>query len=238
MRIDVFFTPNELRRPLKGKVAAVVDVLRATSTIVEALANGARSVFPTETTEDAVRLAQSLGRSEVLLCGERRARKIDGFDLGNSPLEFTRAAVADKVVVMNTTNGTPALFAGSTADRCIVAGFLNLNAVAADLARADAPIAILCAGREGRFALEDALCAGSLIRAVRARGAGPDRLNDAAHAATALERRYRGHLAAAVSHTRAARQIIDAGLADDIAYCLMENLHDIVPVMFDRQVTL
>ena len=139
MRIDVFFTPRELNRQLTGRVAAVIDVLRATSTIVEALANGARSVYPAATMDDAVRLAQSLGRKEVLLCGERGSRKIEGFDLGNSPLEFTREAVADKVVVMTTTNGTPALVAGSTADRCVVASFLNLSAAARGKSRRPRP---------------------------------------------------------------------------------------------------
>ena len=238
MRIDVFFTPNELRRGLKGRVAAVIDVLRATSTIVEALANGAKSVFPTASTDDAVRIAQGLGRKDVLLSGERKSLRIEGFDLGNSPREFTPDVVADKMVVMTTTNGTPALLAGSSADRCVVASFLNLNAAAADLVGADVPIVLLCAGREGRFSLDDVLCAGSLIRQLRARLPRHTRMNDAAPAAGALERRYRGKLARIISHTSAARQIVDAGLAEDIAYCLMENRHSIVPVMSDRAVSL
>jgi 2-phosphosulfolactate phosphatase len=238
LRIDVFFTPNEMRRGLDGRVVAVIDVLRATSTIVEALANGARTVFPAGTMEDAVSLAQTLGRKEVLLCGERRARRIEGFDLGNSPLEFTAEAVADKVVVMTTTNGTPALITGSNGDRCVVASFLNLGAVADDLIRHDKRIVLLCAGREGGFSLDDALCAGALIRALRARRRQQTRLNDAALAAAALERRYRRRLATIISHTRAARQIVDAGHTEDIAYCLTEDRHSVVPVMSDRQVTL
>lgn len=238
MRIDVFFTPNELRRDLKGRVAAVIDVLRATSTIVEALANGARTVYPTATMDEAVRIAQNLGRKEVLLCGERKSRTIEGFDLGNSPREFTRDVVEDKVVVMTTTNGTPALVAGSTADRCITACFLNLDAAATDLVARDEPIVLLCSGREGRFSLDDVLCAGSLIRQLRAKRPERTRLNDAALAASALERRYRGHLGKIISHTGAARQIVDAGLAEDVAYCLQENRHAVVPIMNDRQVSL
>jgi 2-phosphosulfolactate phosphatase len=238
VRVDVFFTPEELRRGLKGRVAAVIDVLRATSTIVTALANGARSVFPTATLDEAVRLAQSLGRKEVLLAGERKSLRVEGFDLGNSPLEFTADTVGDKVVVMNTTNGTPALVAGSSADRCVVASFLNLEAVAAHLAAQDAPIILLCAGREGRFTLDDALCAGALVRELRTKASAPLRMNDAAFAAAALEKRYRGRLSAVVSHTAAARQIIDAGLSDDIAYCLAENRHAVVPIMSDRQINL
>jgi 2-phosphosulfolactate phosphatase len=238
LRIDAFFTPDELRRTLTGRVAAVIDVLRATSTIVEALANGARSVFPAANLEEAMRLAQTLGRKEVLLCGERRARRIEGFDLGNSPLEFTSDTVSDKLVVMTTTNGTPALVAGGTADRCLVASFLNLSAVAKELAQVDAPIVLLCAGREGRFSLDDALCAGALIRELRTRRVEQNRMNDGALAAASLEKRYRGHLARVVARTRAARQIVDAGHAEDIAYCVTEDRHSVVPVMADRKVTL
>lgn len=238
MRINVYFTPNELRRPLTGRIAVVIDVLRATSTMTEALANGARSIYPTASAEEAVRLAGNLGRSEVLLCGERKARRIEGFDLGNSPREFTRDVVADKVLVMSTTNGTPALLTGAAADRCIVGSFLNIGAVAAELAESDKPVAMLCSGREGRFAFEDALYAGVLLRALHTQKPGSFRLNDAALAATALERRYRRQLLAAVSHTSAARQIVDAGLTDDIVYCLTENRHSVVPVLSGRQVTL
>ncbi len=237
MKIEVYFAPTELGdRSLVGQVTAVIDVLRATSTIVEAIANGARRILPATDMDDAMRLAQTFGRSEVLLCGERGARKIDGFDLGNSPLEFTSEAVADKLVVMTTTNGTPALVAGQAADRCIVASFLNMRAVVNDLAASGKPIVILCSGREGCFSLDDALCAGSLIRELREANAGRLRMNDAALAASALERRYRSHLAAVMRRTAAARQIVEAGHADDIAYCLTRDRHDVVPVMSDRQI--
>ena len=237
-RIDVFFSPGELRRELNGRVAVVIDVLRATSTIVEAFANGAKTIYPVATTEDAMRLKQTLDRDDVLLCGERRSRPIEGFHLGNSPREFTREAVSDNVIIMTTTNGTPALLQGSTADRCLVAAFLNVDAVAAELAATEKPVVVLCAGREGRFALEDALFAGVLIRSVRAKRPGGLRLNDAAFAATALERRYRAHMVRVITHTSAARQIRDAGLAEDIAYCLTANRHTVVPIMSDRHIKL
>jgi 2-phosphosulfolactate phosphatase len=238
VRIDVLFSPGEVgERELSGRVAAVVDVLRATTTIVEAIANGARRVLPTADTDDAIRLAQAFGREDVLLCGERGARKIEGFDLGNSPLEFTSEAVSDKLVVMTTTNGTRALIAGEPADRCIVASFLNITAAAKDLSESGKPIVILCAGREGRFALDDALFAGSLIRALRVGATGSVRMNDAALAAAALERRYREHLAAVMRRTAAARQIVEAGHEEDIGYSLTRDRHDVVPVMSDRQIT-
>jgi 2-phosphosulfolactate phosphatase len=237
VKIEVYFVPREVgERSLVGSVVAVVDVLRATSTITEAVANGARRILPASDMDDALRLAQMFGRSEVLLCGERGARKIEGFDLGNSPLEFTSAAVADKLVVMTTTNGTPALVAGEAADRCIVASFLNISAAARDLAASGKPIVILCSGREGRFSLDDALFAGSLIRVLRGGKPSRVRMNDAALAAAALERRYRSHLAAVIAQTAAAQQIVEAGHTEDIAYCLTRDRHDVVPVMSDRQI--
>jgi 2-phosphosulfolactate phosphatase len=237
MKVDVYFAPTELTdRSLAGTVVAVVDVLRATSTIVEAIANGARAILPAADMDDALRLAQTIGRSEVLMCGERGARKIEGFDLGNSPLEFTSEVVADKLVVMTTTNGTRALVAGQTADRCIVGGFLNLSAVANELNAAGKPVVILCAGRDGSFSLDDALCAGSLIRAMQGSRKLRTELNDGAVAAAALERRYRAHLSAVMRRTSAARQIIEAGHEPDIAYCLTRDRHDVVPVMSDRQI--
>lgn len=238
MQIDVLFTPNELgNRELGGRVVAVIDVLRATSTIVEAIANGARAVYPAADMDAAMRVAQTVGRSEVVLCGERGARKIEGFDLGNSPIEFTSEAVADKMVVMTTTNGTPALVAGAEADRCIVASFLNISAAVSDLALSGKPIMLLCAGREGRFSLDDALCAGSMVRLLRARATGATRMNDSALAASGLARRYRAHTLAVVRRTVAAQQLIEAGYQEDIAYCLTRDRHNVVPVMGDRQIT-
>jgi 2-phosphosulfolactate phosphatase len=236
-RIDVLFTPRELgERGLSGRVVAVIDVLRATSTIVEAIANGARAVLPTADMDDAVRLAQSIGRNEVVLCGERRSRKIEGFDLGNSPAEFTSAAVADKLVIMTTTNGTPALIAGSSAARCVAAAYLNISAVVADLIAQAKPIVLLCAGRGGRFSLDDAICAGSVARSLRKELGRKVRMNDSARAAMALERRYGSHLDAVILRTAAAGQLIEAGYAEDIAFCLTRDRHDVVPVMADRQV--
>ena len=103
MRIETYFTTQE--RSDHGRLAdatvIVIDVMRATTTIVEALANGARAIYPVVSTEGAVKLAQSLGREDTLLCGERRGQKVEGFDLGNSPAEFTREAVEGKRLVMS-----------------------------------------------------------------------------------------------------------------------------------------
>jgi 2-phosphosulfolactate phosphatase len=118
MNIQTYFMVEEVDpAALSESVVVVIDVVRATTTMTEALANGARAIYPTASTEEAVRLAQSLGRDDTLLCGERKAAKVEGFDLGNSPSEFTSAAVRGKRLVMSTTNGTRALLAGTESYR-------------------------------------------------------------------------------------------------------------------------
>src|SRR5690606_19366866 len=149
VKIEVAFTPAELAGiDLGDRVVVVLDVLRATSTIVEALANGARAVSPVSTVDEAVRLAEALGREGVLLAGERRSLRIDGFDMGNSPLEFTRERVSGKQIVLTTTNGTVAILASATARRVLIASYLNLGAVAEELVHDGGPASIVCSGRE------------------------------------------------------------------------------------------
>lgn len=237
MKIEVCFTPAEIvASELGGRTAVVIDVLRATSTMVEALANGARAVFPAPSIDEAVRLAQNIGREQVLLCGERRSLPIEGFDLGNSPREFTEDRVAGKSLVMTTTNGTPALVASVGAHRTLVASFLNLDAIVDALVQGGEPITIICSGRDRRFALEDAICAGAIILGIQSRVAESLELNDAAATAAVLARSYMSDLEEALYQTAAGRQLVDAGLGEDVAFCASVDRHLVVPQFRDRQV--
>lgn len=237
MRIDAYFTLAEVDpAALSESTAVVIDVVRATTTIVEALANGAGGIFPTQSTEDAVRLAQSLGREDAILCGERKGVKVEGFDLGNSPGEFTREAVEGKKLVMSTTNGTRALATASEAARLVVGAFTNLSAVA-DAVSDEESVALVCAGREGALSLDDALCAGHIVRAVLERVKGAPDLNDGARAALALAEGLeptRDFFAT----TAAGRALAGIGLADDLDLCGDVDRHDIVPVRHDQAITL
>jgi 2-phosphosulfolactate phosphatase len=240
MMIDVCFTPGELvPSELRGRVAVVIDVLRATSTIVEALANGARAVYPVASIDAAVQLAQNIGRDQVLLCGERRGVPIDGFDLGNSPREFTAERVAGKSLVMTTTNGTPALVATAGSLRTVVASFLNLGAVVDELAAAGAPVTVVCAAREARFSLDDAVCAGAVVlgydRRLEHNG---QELPDTAQAAALLARARLDNLTALFEDTAAGRQLIAAGLTEDLGFCAQLDRHAFVPRFHDGQITL
>lgn len=254
MKLNVFFTPAELAGHSGAGAFVVLDVIRATSTIVTALEHGARSVFPVRTADDAARLAQNLGRDAVILCGERKGLPIEGFDLGNSPLEFTDDIVADKALVMTTTNGTNALLAAAelpgpkAADdataqdrerqrRVLVGSFLNLGAVAAAVA-GEAQVTVVCAGKEGRFALEDAVCAGALIQRIEESSDGSAELNDSGDAAVALAKRFTRSVPALLKRTAAGQAIAEIGLADDLAFVAQIDCYQGVPVFDDRKITL
>ncbi len=236
MRIYTYFTVPEVDASAIGEATVVViDVVRATTTIIEALANGAGAIFPTSSTEDAVKLASSLGRDDTLLCGERKGRKVEGFHLGNSPREFTAEAVTGKKLVMSTTNGTRALATGQEGARLLPCAFTNLGAVAAAVA-GDERIAIICAGQEDRFSLDDALCAGLLIRrVVESEEDGYD-LNDAARAARALAG-FRKPTRRFLEETAAGAELLGIGLGDDLDICAQVDRHDIVVEMSDQAVT-
>jgi 2-phosphosulfolactate phosphatase len=233
MKIDTYFTVEELDpAALESATVVVVDVVRATTTLVEALANGARGIYATPSTEEAVKLAQSLGREDTLLCGERKGAKVPGFDLGNSPREFTRDAIEGKRLVMSTTNGTRALAKGQDGARLLTCAFTNLSAVAKAVQDAER-LVVLCAGREGRFTLDDALCAGHLVRTVQA-----DRelaLNDASQAAAAWAG-FRKPSRKFLEATEGGRTLVEIGLGDDLDVCAEIDRHDIVAELRDQAI--
>ena len=237
MRIEVAFTASERGSPAAGgRTAVVLDVLRATSTIVEALVNGARRVIPVGTVEEAVAKKNELGRDAALLCGERGGRPIPGFDLGNSPLEFTADAVTGRALVMTTTNGTPALLSTTGAGVCLIGALLNVEAVAQRVADHGNDVLIVCAGREGRFAIEDAVCAGVLVQRIRAVGRAPLRLDDGARAAITLA--GRGDLTRTLQRSAAGRALRRIGRGDDIAFCAQLDRHAVVPVFEQHRIEL
>jgi 2-phosphosulfolactate phosphatase len=235
VRLDVAFTPAEVKGAIGRRVVVVIDVLRATSTMVEALVNGARSILPVAGVDEAVRKADELGRETVLLCGERDAVPIRGFQLGNSPLEFTREVVVGKILVMTTTNGTSALLAATAGSSCLAGSLLNARAVARRLVELDGDALLMCSGREGRFALEDALCAGRIARYVRElRGSVSG--NDALRATLRLSRSTPS--LETLVRTAAGRRLDEIGRRDDIAFCAQENRYDAVPVLDEHRIRL
>ena len=239
MKLDVYFTPlGPKEGDFAGRGVVVIDVLRATTTIVAALANGAKAVVPTATSEEAVRVTANLEKNGYLLAGERKSLKIPGFQLGNSPREMTPAAVGGKTIYLATTNGTPALVAAQGAELVLIAAAANFKAVV-DRARQHfldrGELSVICAGRERQFALEDAYTAGRIVKALK-RGVKNVVLNDAAEVALSLTSQY-GSWAEAFEGTTAARQLEEADLAADVEYAAKQDRFDTVPIYAERRIT-
>jgi 2-phosphosulfolactate phosphatase len=220
VRVSVGFIPLD---PPPAPVGIVVDVLRATSTICQALASGLEQVTCVGEIEDA----RELAREGVALAGERQNVKIAGFDFGNSPREFLEPRPEFSSLVMTTTNGTRLLLAA--ASRCetvLVGSLLNLEALLAELAGAS-EVAVLCAGVEGRFALDDAYVAGRIAAAL---GGEPD---DAALAAIRIADSFPSALDG-IGAGISAENLRATGLAEDIAFCAREGVIDRVPRVVER----
>ncbi len=236
MKIDVHFEPAAPLPDLAGSTVVVIDVLRATSSMVEALVNGAQGVYPAPSTEEAIKLASSLGREDTILCGEARGLTIEGFDLGNSPREFSTERVAGKRLVMSTTNGTRAFFLVEDAVSVLACSFMNLSAVAEAVMESDS-IVVVCAGAEGLFSLDDAVCAGALVQRIRKAAEVEVELNDAAMGAVemALTFHINAHFLASTS---AGQHLTEIGLREDLEVCAQIDRHSVVPEMGDRVIQL
>ena len=216
MRVHVAFTPAEA---VSAPVAVVVDVLRATSTIAQALAAGYGRVLCCAEVEEATALRDS--EDGGVLAGERRCVRIPGFDLGNSPREFLEPA--GETLILTTTNGTKALVAAAEHCRLVLAGsLLNLDAVVGAARAAGGDVAVVCAGVKGEFAMDDAYVAGRIAELL---GGEP---TDGAAAAIRLRFSFASG-SEGLSASQSARNLIEADLADDIAWCARESVIDVVP---------
>jgi 2-phosphosulfolactate phosphatase len=213
VRVDVAFTPEE---PVSGAVGIVVDVLRATSTIVQALSSGYRRVLCCAEVDEALALRDEV--SGAVLAGERLAASIPGFDLGNSPPDFLEPL--GETLILTTTNGTRAVIAAAArCDVVLIGSLLNLEAVAAAARARGEDVAVVCAGVEGERALDDAYCAGRIVELLDG------------------ERTQTAHEALAISHSFSnAQEALDASgnprqrdLGDDVGWCARESVYAVVP---------
>ncbi len=240
VRVDVLFGAAEATpQDVAGRVVAVIDVLRASTTIAAALHAGAKSIIPFATPEEAAVRAKNFEKGAVLLAGERKMLPIPGFDLGNSPREFVPKAVTGKTILFTTTNGTAALVAAQGARDVVVASFVNYTAAGAMLraaARAGADVLLLCAGRDGHFSLEDAVCAGRFVKHITQRGTKVA-LSDAALACLTLAKRFGDDLPRLFAQSEHGRALVEAGFGDDLAVCATLDAYSVVPIYHDRQVT-
>jgi 2-phosphosulfolactate phosphatase len=242
MRLDVVFSPAGLgTTDVQGRTAFVIDILRATTSICAALHHGAKALIPVASTEEALRLAQTIGSDDVLLAGEKNCLRIPGFHLGNSPLEMTEPTVRGKTVILTTTNGTKAMLAcqGAAAVYGTCAGNLSMSAEkAGEVLDHDGRVLIVCAGRDGTFSLDDAYCAGRLTAAALGDRQSRRGLNDAAIASLDLVRRYGDDWHRPLRRSRAGRELIKLGFRDDILDAARLDAYPILPHFHERRVTL
>jgi 2-phosphosulfolactate phosphatase len=212
VRVHVAFTPSEA---VPAPIGIVVDVLRATSTIAQALASGWPRVLCAPGIDEAIAVREQLG--EGLLGGERDAKKIAGFDVGASPREFVDGG--DVPLIFSTTNGTRAILtAASKCERVLLGSLLNLDAVSAAARESGEDVIVVCAGFKDAFALDDAYCAGRIVELI-----GGDR-TDASKASELLARAFSD-----AHEGLNARTYGPPGLEEDIRFCARENVLEVVP---------
>jgi 2-phosphosulfolactate phosphatase len=217
VHVHVAFTPEETAA---APVGIVVDVIRASSTIAQALSAGYERVLCCAEIEDARALRTEI--DDAVVGGERDAVRIEGFDVVASPREFLRPRA--RTLILSTTNGTRAILAAaSRCDEVLIGSLLNLGALVNLVLAREEDVAILCAGFKGTFALDDAYCAGRIVE----RLAGDD--SDAALAAALVARAFPDAVAGLNARTYG-----PPGLEDDIAFCAQEDLVDVVPRLAGR----
>ncbi|OGL59449.1 MAG: hypothetical protein A3I72_05265 [Candidatus Tectomicrobia bacterium RIFCSPLOWO2_02_FULL_70_19] len=250
---DVAFTPAEIpirltdarraRGAAPGEVlCAVIDVLRATTTIVSAMGNGCRAIHPVPSPqagrEKAAALRAGLGAGQVILGGEQDGRPIEGYDAGNSPLEYTPERAGGRVLVLSTSNGTKTLAAAAPCGRVYIAAFANLRAagrrLAGDLRAGQGKTLLIgCSGREGGFCEEDAVAAGMLLAHAREGLGGEVELSDTAKAALRTAEGSHRDLPRLLRESFWGRHLTALGMAADIAFCGRLDWTEAIPRLRD-----
>ncbi|WP_199620159.1 2-phosphosulfolactate phosphatase [Paenibacillus alkalitolerans] len=230
MRIDCISNISETQaHDLAGKTVFVIDVLRATSTMVTALVHGSSCIVPVET---VVQAKQTASEGD-LLAGERQCKKIPGFHFGNSPHEFRTDAIAGKRIVMTTTNGTRGIQKAARGATVFAGSMLNASACAKAALRLRRDVVLLCAGTQDVFALEDGLCAGLITRELIQASGRELEMNDFAAAMAAAYAHIEHRLEEALLSCDGGVRLSQLGFADDVLYCSRVNCFDIVPVLGD-----
>jgi 2-phosphosulfolactate phosphatase len=237
VEIMVIPSVNEARMDdLVKKTVIVIDVLRATSTMLTALAHGCSAIYPVET----VLQAKQLHQPGFLLGGERGCKKIPGFDYGNSPFEYMDNQVAGKTIIMTTTNGTRAIQKSYKASTIIAGSLLNGNACAKEAAALKKDIVILCSGTQDVYSLEDGICAGQIVEELH-RLLLPDgvelEINDFGLSMLYAFRQVQGDMTKALLTCANGKRLSKLGFTEDIIYCSRMNIIRLVPVVRDGKLT-
>jgi Phosphosulfolactate phosphohydrolase and related enzymes len=238
MKVNVIFSPvNIAEMYFTGKTTVVIDVLRATSTIVTALNNGAREIIPVDSTQFALKSPSSTFGGQILTGGERNTKKIDGFNFGNSPLEYTEEAVKGKSIILFTTNGTKAIVKAKFSESLFLCSFLNLSTVAGKLVKIGKDVEIVCSGGSGFFCTEDSVCAGKVIEEIINTGVDVV-LNDSAAASLHLAKGLGKNIFKTLSLCDHGKLLIENGYKEDVKFCSNLNSFNVLPKFHDNTVKL
>lgn len=223
--LDVCFSPEMIQLyELKGRIVVVVDILRATSSMVTGFAHGIEKIIPVSKLEEC----REYGRQGHLMAAERDGKKAEGFDFGNSPFSYMAGELRGRTLAMTTTNGTHAIQLSKEADQVVVGAFLNLSSVAAYLQEQQKDVLVVCAGWKGKFNLEDTLFAGALAHKLQATFT-PE--NDATLAAWHLYETAKNDVEGFLSQSSHVQRLQHLDIFKDITYCLQLDVYDVVPVL-------
>lgn len=232
MIVEVYFTPYEFAPDTAaGKTVAVIDILRASTVSAVAINNHAKEIYPAGSLEHAEQLAERLAAEKPLLCGEREGRIVPGYDLGNSPLEYTPEKIGGRTLIHCSTNGTVAMAATGQAAHRFMAGLVNTRAVVEEIARFGLDVVLVCGGKEGAFALEDAFGAGRIIALLAEYFPEVQLGNDHAGTAEYIYEKNRDEPLALVRDCSHGRYLADLGFYEDLEICAQLDTIPVVPRM-------
>lgn len=219
MDVDVFFSPKD---NIEGDLSVVIDVLRATSVIATLINLGCKKIIPVSTVEEAFNIKKN--NPSYIIAGERNSKKVDGFDYGNSPLEYD-SKVKGKTLIFTTTNGTKSIIRSRNAKQVILASLLNIGSIIDTINKSrEKNINIVCSGSNGELSLEDIYCAGAIVSHVNGT------LSDASQLALAFYLRYKDNPERVLSELSShGRKLVQSGFAEDTIFCAKMNLYNNIP---------
>ena len=228
------YTQIQDTHELAGHLTVIIDVLRATSTMVTALKNGASYIYPVDSVSDAMKLKQY--HTQALLGGEKDLQKIDGFHYSNSPYDYPMHHIYNKQLIFTTSNGTRAMHKCVDSENSTIACMLNAGAVVEYCRKSPLPIAIVMAGTNGMFAVEDALCAGAIVYGLKRMHQSDDLGNVCADM---FFKHYQSKsFYSCMMEGSHAKRLVEHGFREDVQYCSQYNIYDIIPIYREGVLTI